>query len=87
LVDPLGLYVIVSSPCQRVKLVETGATIQMTLPDQVLLSGVLERGAVASVHIKGGTVCVGMLGAPSVRVRGTPPSVRVRGTLSRGGAI
>jgi len=29
--------------------------MQMTSPDQVLLSGVLESGAVASVHIKGGT--------------------------------
>jgi len=27
----------------------------MTSPDQVLLSGVLQSGAVASVHIKGGT--------------------------------
>jgi hypothetical protein len=39
----------------RVKIVETGETIQMTSPDQVLLSGVLQSGAVASVHIKGGT--------------------------------
>ncbi len=34
---------------------KTGETIQMTSPDQVLRSGVLESGAVASVHIKGGT--------------------------------
>ncbi len=40
---------------QRVKIVETGETIQMTSPDQVLLSGVLESGAIASVHVKGGT--------------------------------
>jgi hypothetical protein len=29
--------------------------IQMTSPDQVLISGVLQSGAVASVHLKGGT--------------------------------
>jgi predicted dehydrogenase len=40
---------------QRVKIVETGETIQMTAPDQVLISGVLQSGAVASVHLKGGT--------------------------------
>ena len=40
---------------QRVKIVETGETIQMTSPDQVLISGVLQSGAVASVHLKGGT--------------------------------
>ena len=38
-----------------IKIVETGETIQMTAPDQVLLSGVLQSGAVASVHLKGGT--------------------------------
>ncbi len=27
----------------------------MTAPDQVLISGVLQSGAVASVHLKGGT--------------------------------
>jgi predicted dehydrogenase len=40
---------------QRIKIVETGETIQMTAPDQVLISGVLQSGAVASVHLKGGT--------------------------------
>src|SRR6267142_1436081 len=39
----------------RIKIVETGETIQMTAPDQVLISGVLQSGAVASVHLKGGT--------------------------------
>jgi predicted dehydrogenase len=34
---------------------ETGETIEMTSPDQVLLSGVLQSGAVASIHLKGGT--------------------------------
>ncbi|HEV3110486.1 MAG TPA: Gfo/Idh/MocA family oxidoreductase [Candidatus Binataceae bacterium] len=46
---------VVATPRQRVKIVETGETIQMTSPDQVLLSGVLQSGAVASVHVKGGT--------------------------------
>src|SRR6202047_262876 len=46
---------VVANQRQRVKIVETGETIQMTSPDQVLLSGVLQSGAVASVHLKGGT--------------------------------
>jgi hypothetical protein len=46
---------VVATQRPRVKIVETGETIQMTSPDQVLLSGVLQSGAVASVHIKGGT--------------------------------
>ena len=29
--------------------------IQMTAPDQVLVSGILQSGAVASIHLKGGT--------------------------------
>jgi len=46
---------VVANQRQRVKIVETGEAIQMTSPDQVLLSGVLQSGAVASVHLKGGT--------------------------------
>ncbi len=46
---------VVANQRQRVKIVETGETIQMTAPDQVLISGVLQSGAVASVHLKGGT--------------------------------
>src|SRR6202163_1481309 len=46
---------VVANQRQRVKIAETGETIPMTSPDQVLLSGVLQSGAVASVHIKGGT--------------------------------
>jgi predicted dehydrogenase len=45
----------VANQRQRVKVVETGETIQMTSADQVLISGVLQSGAVASVHLKGGT--------------------------------
>jgi predicted dehydrogenase len=46
---------VVATQRQRVKIVETGETIPMTSPDQVLLSGVLQSGAVASVHLSGGT--------------------------------
>jgi hypothetical protein len=45
----------VANQRHRVKIVETGETIQMTSPDQVLLSGVPQSGALASVHLKGGT--------------------------------
>ena len=45
---------VVANQRQRVKIVETGETIPMTAPDQVLISGVLQSGAVASVHLKGG---------------------------------
>jgi predicted dehydrogenase len=38
----------------QVRIAETGETIKMTSPDQVLVSGVLASGAVASVHVKGG---------------------------------
>ena len=46
---------VVANQRQRVKIVETGETIQMTSPDQVLISGVFQSGAVVSVHVKGGT--------------------------------
>ena len=46
---------VVANQRQQVKIVETGETIEMTAPDQVLISGVLQSGAVASVHLKGGT--------------------------------
>ena len=46
---------VVANQRQRVKIVETGETIPMTSPNQVLVSGVLQSGAVASVHLKGGT--------------------------------
>lgn len=47
---------VVANQRQQVKIVETGETIQMNAPDQVLVSGILQNGAVASVHLKGGTV-------------------------------
>jgi predicted dehydrogenase len=46
---------VVANQRQRVKIVETGETIPMTSPDQGLISCVLQSGAVASVHLKGGT--------------------------------
>jgi hypothetical protein len=50
---------VVANRRQRIKIVETGETIPMTAPDQVLISGVLQSGAVASVHLKGGTAPTG----------------------------
>jgi predicted dehydrogenase len=46
---------LVETQRRHVKNVETGETLQMTSPDQVLLGGVLENGALSSVHVKGGT--------------------------------
>ena len=46
---------VVANQRKRIKIVETGETIQMTAPDQVLISGILQSGAVASIHLKGGT--------------------------------
>jgi predicted dehydrogenase len=46
---------VVANQREQIKIVETGKTIPMTAPDQVLLSGVLQNGAVVSVHLKGGT--------------------------------
>lgn len=45
----------VATQRRQVRNVETGETLQMTSPDQVLLNGMLENGALASVHVKGGT--------------------------------
>jgi predicted dehydrogenase len=39
----------------QVKNIETGETLHMTSPDQVLVNGVLENGTLTAVHIKGGT--------------------------------
>ncbi|MBV8054666.1 MAG: Gfo/Idh/MocA family oxidoreductase, partial [Deltaproteobacteria bacterium] len=46
---------IVATQRRQVKNTDTGETLQMTSPDQVMLNGVLENGALTSVHIKGGT--------------------------------
>jgi predicted dehydrogenase len=46
---------VVATQRQRVKIIETGETVPMTSPDQVLISGVLQSGAVASIHLRGGT--------------------------------
>ncbi len=46
------LSAIVAIQHKETEIVGTGKTIPVTAPDQVLLSGVLESGAVASVHIK-----------------------------------
>jgi predicted dehydrogenase len=46
---------LVATQRRQVKNTETGEILRMTSPDQVMLNGMLEDGAVASVHIKGGT--------------------------------
>jgi predicted dehydrogenase len=46
---------VVATQRKQIKIVETGEVHPMTSPDQVLVSGVLESGAVASVHVKGAT--------------------------------
>src|ERR1700719_3808338 len=45
----------VANKRQRIQIVDRGETIPMTAPDQVLISGLLQSGAVASVQLKGGT--------------------------------
>jgi predicted dehydrogenase len=37
-------------------LVETNETVEMTSPDQIAINGILASGAVASIHVHGGTV-------------------------------
>jgi predicted dehydrogenase len=48
------LSALVATQRPEVKNVDTGEILRMTSPDQVLVNGVLENGAVASVHVKGG---------------------------------
>jgi predicted dehydrogenase len=53
---------IVATQRGQVKNIETGDTLEMTSPDQVLVNGVLANGALACVHVKGGTTnAVGFL--------------------------
>ncbi|HJU10915.1 MAG TPA: Gfo/Idh/MocA family oxidoreductase, partial [Candidatus Binataceae bacterium] len=46
---------LVTTQRPQVKNVDTGESFRMTSPDQVMLNGILENGALASVHVKGGT--------------------------------
>jgi predicted dehydrogenase len=48
------LSTVVSSQHNVARLVDTDEVIPKTSPDQVLISGALESGAVASIHIRGG---------------------------------
>ena len=45
---------VVANQRRQIRIAETGETIPMSAPDQVLLSGVLQSGVVASIHLKGG---------------------------------
>ncbi|MCP3730331.1 Gfo/Idh/MocA family oxidoreductase [Sphingomonas sp. MG17] len=44
----------VSCQHQQARIIETGEIIPKSSPDQIIINGTLENGAVASVHIKGG---------------------------------
>jgi predicted dehydrogenase len=46
---------VVANQRKQIKIVETGESIPMPAADQVAISGVLQSGAVASIHLKGGT--------------------------------
>ena len=46
---------LVATQRRQIKNTDTGETLQMTSPDQVMLNGILENGALTSVHAKGGT--------------------------------
>src|ERR1700730_17604437 len=46
---------VVANQRKQIKIVETGESISMTAADQLVVSGVLQSGAVASIHLKGGT--------------------------------
>jgi predicted dehydrogenase len=49
------LSALVKTQRTQVKNIDTGETLPMTSPDQVLLNGVLQDGTLTSVHVKGGT--------------------------------
>jgi predicted dehydrogenase len=46
---------LVATQRPQVRDIDTGETLQMTSPDQVMVNGILENGALASIHVKGGT--------------------------------
>jgi predicted dehydrogenase len=50
------LFGTVATQFTETTIAETGETIPKDAPDQVVVNGVLENGAVASVHINGGTL-------------------------------
>lgn len=52
--DPRDFTALTANQFESITLIETGETIPTTTPDQVLLSGTLQSGAVFSVHIEGG---------------------------------
>ncbi len=52
--DPRDFNALIANQFESIMLIETGETIPTTAPDQVLLSGTIQNGAVFSVHIEGG---------------------------------
>lgn len=51
---PLSVSGLMVSQFPKVTIVETGEVLDSTAPDQLVLSGLLENGAVISIHIEGG---------------------------------
>jgi predicted dehydrogenase len=70
------LSAIVALVNQETTVIETGQTVPVTAPDQVVLAGRLEGGAVASVAVQGGSAPV----APGfeLRIVGTEATLLVR---------
>jgi predicted dehydrogenase len=76
---PRSLSAVVASVNREATVIETGETVKVTSPDQVLVAGKLESGAVFSVAVQGGM-------APSgpgfeVRIVGTEATLTVRPAL------
>lgn len=51
---PLSVSGLMISQFPKVTLIETGEVLDSTAPDQLVLNGLLENGAVISIHIEGG---------------------------------
>jgi predicted dehydrogenase len=51
---PLSVSGLMVSQFPKITIVETGEVLDSTAPDQLVLSGLLENGAVVSIHIEGG---------------------------------
>lgn len=74
--QPRSLSAVVASVNRETTVVETGATVAVSSPDQVVLAGGLDNGAVVSLAVQGGA-------APSgpgfeVRIVGTEATLTVR---------
>ena len=73
----------------RATIAETGVTVEKSAPDQIAVHGVLRGGAVASVHVQGGTrqatgVSLEINGTEGDLVVSGPGSVQVGPLVLRG---